>query len=306
MRYAIALGVHGSTQGGDFDLVWSEAEPRTWLRYAGRLASGGIDAAGRTVEFHDLGAMAFNGPALYVGSGRDLLVFERDPGSGFLALHQKLTGDLAGKAMIWDWRRSRLLVAGEICNTWYSLSPFDGGLRLAQRDRRIIDGVFQCASNPSVGSLFSDSGFSSLYRINDGSMSVFAVGDDGNISFLRGGFEGEAYFRGLVAEDDRHVYTLTHNSTVTFERDADTGDLKRIGQLRFPRLVESLAISHDGAYLAVVGSRADPTYIVSLDDPAHPVIESTLPRFWPLTVLRWQVSVQGMPIRTGEIRGLRL
>ena len=48
---------------------WSEAEPRTWLRYAGRLASGGIDAAGRTVEFHDLGAMAFNGPALYVGSG---------------------------------------------------------------------------------------------------------------------------------------------------------------------------------------------------------------------------------------------
>ena len=185
--------------------------------------------------------------------------------------------------MIWDWRRSRLLVAGEICNTWYSLSPFDGGLRLAQRDRRIIDGVFQCASNPSVGSLFSDSSFSSLYRINDGTMHAFAVGDDGNISWLGGGFEGEAYFRGLIAKDDRHVHTLTHNSTVTFERDTDTGDLKRIGQLRFPRLAESLAISHDGAYLAVVGSGADPTYIVGLDDPAGSVIESTLPRFWPLT-----------------------
>ena len=282
VQYAIALGVHGSTQGGDFDLTWSEAEPPTWLRYAGRLAPGGIDAAGQRVELQDLGAMAFNGPALYVGSGSDLLVFERDPGSGFLALHQRLTGDLAGRAMIWDWRRNRLLAAGVHCNVWYSLSPFDGGFRLAQRDRQIIDGVLRCASNPSVGSVFSESGFSSLYRINDGILHAFAVGDDGNITWLGGGLDGEAYFRGLIAKDDSHVHTLTHNSTVTFERDTGTGDLKRIGQLRLPRSAESLAISHDGAYLAVVGSRADPTYIVSLDDPAHPLIESMLPRFWPL------------------------
>ena len=293
VQYAIALGVHGSTRGGDFDLTWSEAEPPTWLRYAGRLAPGGIDAAGQAVELQDLGSMVFNGPALYVGSGSDLLVFEREPEKGSLTLHQTLTGDLSGRAMIWDWRRNRLLAAGEICNTWYSLSPFDGGIRLAQRGRFVVDGVLQCASNPSVGSLFSDSSFSSLYRVNDGMLHAFAVGDDGSISWLGGGFEGEAYFRGLIAKDDRHVHTLTGRSTVTFERDTETGNLNRIASMRFPRSVESLAISHNGAYLAVTGSRGDPTYLVGLDDPAGPVVESTLPRFWPFA------SYGGRSVSTG-------
>ena len=98
---------------------------------------------------------------------------------------------------------------------------------------------------------------------------------------------------GLIAKDDRHVHTLTGNSTVTFERDTETGNLNRIASMRFPRSVESLAISHDGAYLAVMGLRGDPTYLVGIDDPAGPVVESTLPRFWPFA------SYGGRSVSTG-------
>ena len=282
VRYAIALGVGGSGQGGDFELTWSEAETPIWLRYAGRVAPGGYDSAGRTVDLHDLGAMAFNGPALYVGSGLGLLVFERDPVGGSLALHQVLGGGVPHDALIWDWPRGRLLGVRGRCK-WRQLAPFDGGLRLAEPDELIIDGTYPCAG-PNRGVVFADSTFSSLYRVNRGLMHVFAVDAGGDIRVVRGDFHlGEGYYRGLIAHDDSHVYVLAQRSVVTFQRDAESGDLTRVDGMTFPHQLGSIAISQDGAYMAVVESRGERTDVLGLEDPAHPVIEATLDRFWPIT-----------------------
>ena len=105
-RYTIRLGTRAAapfgfarlvdtSTAGEFTIRWSESEAPVWLKYAGRLADGDLDANGNSVELQGPAGLALNGrgTVLYVASTLGMQVFERDVETGNLTFIQLLEDD---------------------------------------------------------------------------------------------------------------------------------------------------------------------------------------------------------------------
>lgn len=304
--YFVSVGSEGSGSGGEFELSWAESDPPTWLRYAGGLAPDGVDAAGRTLSLGDSGALAFNGPALYLGARSGLHVFERDPHGGALTLHQVLAGDFRSRAMVWDHRRGRLVVEGQSCREWRQLAPFDGGFRLAERQEIVVEAA-DCQDDTGLDTVFSDSSGSSLYRFGSDSFEVFAVDPDGAIRWVEGDQLSPANRTGLISRDDRYVYSLSFSTLITFQRDTGTGELTPVHRAALRssgNTVRSIALSDDGRYLVAVGRGGNPTEVFALEDPARPQALYRLSPFWTSPVSRHVTSRKGCQPAPGRVESL--
>ena len=275
-RIALRLGTRGDAEGGVFTLRWEEVEAPVWLRYVGRLADGGQDASGEPVELRNPRSMAFNGrgTALYAASELGLQVFERDPETGGLALAQTLSDDgLRWHSLFWDSHRKKLYA---IRYGGREFSPLDGThLKLQDEgELSIVDGKFH------ADSAFMDSSGSFLYRVNRWvgiEALAFEASDLKHVQAVEINNLRDA----LISNDDRHVYAVTDSSLITFERDAETGELARTETDVDLSEAEAVAISGDDRHLFVI-EEDEPTSVFQLeDDPANPRLLHALPRFGP-------------------------
>ncbi len=287
--YAVSVGVHGAGTGGEFKLAWAETDPPAWLRYVGHLAPEGVDAAGRPLNLGDTGALAFNGPSLYLGAASGLHVFEREPYSGALTLRQVLEGDFHARAMVWDNHRERLVVEGQSCREWRVFAPVDGGMQLAEGDQIVVDAA-PCQDVSGLATVFSDSNGDSLYRFGAESFDVFAVDPDGAMRWVERGVlpQESARRTGLISRDDRYVYSHSNHVLITLQRDAGTGALTQVHEVATEIVFlsdRSIALSDDGRYLVSVGHGGFRTQVFGLEDPARPQLLDTLhsSRTWPVS-----------------------
>ena len=281
-RYMIRLGARGRPGDGGFTMNWGEADPPVWLRYAGRLADGDLDANGTSVQLRGPFSLAFNdrGTALYAASKLGLQVFERDPETGGLTFLQLVDDDnLGSSSLIWDPHRRELYAHD--CGTWRRFAPRDGNQRELGDE-----GTFSITGDPvgaaCSGDVFMDSGGSFLYAVIPGSsLQVLALETPGRLRNIQT-LQPEDLQRATISHSGSHVYAITRFSLHAFERDADSGRLDRVdyhGSLRSS--AEALVISSDDRYLFVFDDSGHQTNVFGLeDDPSHPRVLGTLPQFW--------------------------
>ena len=275
-HYTIALGVGGSGRGGEFTLRWDETEAPVWLRYVGRLADGARDSNGHPVEIRGPGNLALHGDgeALYLASALGLQVFERIPATGALNFLQLLEGDLQRSLLLWDAHRTRLLA--DDCGTWRSFGPVGGGRALEDKGELTAVGEPGTCGNH----LLMDSHGSFVYRIGNDRVDLFAVEESGDLRFVQL-YENGRLQRALISNTGSHVYAVTENSLISFERDAETGALTRTdSETSLSWRGEALAISDDDAYLFVFDNFGQQTNVFQLEDPSNPRRIQSLPRFW--------------------------
>ena len=275
-RLYVRLGTLGGSAGGEFTLRWEEAEPPVWLRYAGGLADGDLDANGKPLELRGMGSLAFNnrGTALYAASELGLQVFERNAETGGLTLVQLLEDDLGSSRLIWDAHR-RKLYAGH-CGTWRQFALLDDGPRAKLRDGEAlpVGGNSGC-----FNALFMDAPGSFLYVAGWDEIDVLAIETSGLKPVQA--MDVDADLQGaLISNDERHVYAITDYSLLAFERNAETGELTKVGTEQSLSRAGALAISDDDRYLFTIGKNDERTTIFQLDDdPAHPQLLDALQRF---------------------------
>lgn len=268
IRYAIAVGVHGDAEGGQFDLRWAAVDAPAWLRYVGRLEPWGADARGTTVELRGPSAMATAGAALYLASEVGLQVFRADPESGGLTLRQTLRVDLEGRPMVWDEQRSRLLVQGDSCDAWRVFHARRDGLRLV--DRSILRSVGDTSCS-SFDELHVSGDGANLYRNSVGRIDIFAVDPGGEIAHRRTVHGMGAHV--ALGEDGGFLYAAELGGLATYRRRMETGDLEFLGweQVALASL-DAIAIG-DGMLFVVfdpLDGAGPRTAAYALDDPAAP------------------------------------
>ena len=283
-RYVIRLGSYyydaagfGGAGRGDFELSWGAGDPPAMLRYVGSIADGQIADDGSEVDLGSLGDQAFNadGTELYVASTDGLVVFDRDPATGELAVQDTL-GDypipLFGPSpdLIWDDAGDALIAAS--CDAWNKFTPKEGG---GIEHAGEIAGA-PCATQPLIvhGDL--------VHNLVDGFVIETYRFDEGHDAVsLEGNFFIPDLAMAVVTPDGNNMYVVTddgsgENTMYVAERDADAGTLLISSIIPggeepgVPGLegVRGMAVSDSYLYLSV-GSGAD-TLVFDLADPDNP------------------------------------
>ena len=292
-RYTIRLGARGAAAGGEFTIRWGESEAPVWLKYAGRLADGDLDANGNSVELQGPSSLALNdrGTALYAASRLGLQVFERDLVTGNLALVQWLEDDdLEDSSLIWDAHRAQLYAHRN--GMWHQFAPVDETQRgLRDEDTLLVTGP-PGSANRSID-VFMDSGGSFIHAVipSSGQLQVLAFDTPSELRHVQT-LEVPDLRHALISNSDSHVYAITSWSLLVFERDAGTGRLTQVTQVRDAGLwslgLRAMAISSDDRYLFVFDDNGKRTALFQLeDDPSNPNFLDTLPPFWNEPFWNW-------------------
>lgn len=279
--YLIRLASSSYRDGGEFSLRWEVSEPPVWLRYVGRLSEGDATVNGVGLEIGPVFDLTLNpaGDVLYVAADESLSVFERNAGSGALALLQQLP--LRHHARIaWDERRGALYGYDFEERALLRFRP-GAGARLA------VDGRLGLAhGNNDVWQLLLDATGNWLYvtfrRVFEpgGEVLVFAFDEASGELQQRQRLELDVQPGQLsFSADGGHLY-LTQEAgaaVVVFQRDADTGELTA------GRTIEALgvsggtaAVSDDGRYLFTAFDSAG-ARVFSLQNPSNPREVGSLP-----------------------------
>ena len=296
-RYVIRSGTYlrdtdGTSGGerGDFELSWRPTVPPAQLRYVHSVTSGQIAADGSVVVLDTLGSQAFNpdGTELYVASRAGILVFDRDPATGKVALAETLADypveDLFAK-MIWDDAGSALLVAG--CRAWlkFTAAP-GGGIEYAGT----IDGAPCPHSDVLVqGDFVHD-------VVTPWMIETFEF-DEGHNALRSTGLNMiPDVTRAAMTADGENIYAIADDggeySLIAMERDPETGSLRistiiedgSFTGVEYGRAVEGLSdvqgLTVHGPYLFVsAGSGGADTLAFDLADRANPVFLGNQPSF---------------------------
>ena len=287
-RYTIRLGARGRNGSGDFTMNWEETKPPIWLRYAGRLADGDLDASGTSVQLRGPSSLAFNGrgTALYVASKLGLQVFERDPRTGGLSFDQLLEDDgLEDASLIWDPHRDHLYA--HRCGTWRRFAPLDETQREVEDEGTIsVSGDPPNAAECGTGiyrDVFMDEAGSFLNVVlpSAGRLQVLALDAEGELRHVQT-LDVSGLRRAVISNGGSHVYAVTGFSLLVFQRNANTGRLTQTAyHTSLTWRAEALAISGDGRYLFVFDDDGKRTRVFQLeDDPSNPRELGALPPFW--------------------------
>ena len=295
VRYTIRLGLTGDAPGDEFTLRWGAAEPPVWLRYAGRLDDGDLDANGHPVALPDPGDLAFNstGTALYVGTALGLRVFERAPETGALALVQSVGGDVSESSLVWDPRREKLYAHD--CGTWRIFAPVDGAHRtLWEAGTLTLIGAAQSAA--LCGDVLMDSGGSFLYVLErwGGALQVLTFNfpilsnlTGGTLRLVQTVEIDDDMTSALISNSGRHVYVLTGHALLVFQRHPGTGELAQVGAAGDLQEARAIALSDDDRHLFVFDDAGNQTLLFQLDDPSNPQVLDTLPPFGNVPSWEW-------------------
>ena len=209
-RYRIALGTINDHRS-EFQMKWEEVDPPAWIRYAGRLGDGELDALGNRVEIRGPRGLALRdeGDALYVATDPGLVVFERDIESGELAFVQLLETPLPDASLVWDSHRTRLLAGN--CAEWHVFTPVEAGPELEHQ------GEIDAADDPGTcaDTLSMDADGTYLYRVGSGRLDVFSVDTSGDLRHVEG-LDGVK--RAVLGRDGRNVYTMGDFAITTYQR----------------------------------------------------------------------------------------
>ena len=287
-RYTIRMGARGRDGGGEFTMHWSETEAPVWIRYAGRLADGDLDASGTTVQLQGPSSLALNhrGTALYAASGLGLQVFGRDPETGDLTFVQLLEDDgLEDASLIWDPHRDHLYA--HRCGTWRRFAPVD------ETQREVEDeGTISVSGDPPnaagcgtgiFGDVFMDEAGSFLNAVlpSAGRLQVLALDAEGDLRHVQT-VEVFGLKRAVISNGGSHVYAVTDSSLLVFRRNANTGRLTQTAyRTSLTWRAEALAVSNDVRYLFVLDNNGQTTRLFSLaEDPSNPREIGTLEAFW--------------------------
>ena len=279
----------------EFTLHWSEHAAPAWLRYVGQYADGDIDAAGSVIDLPEPGKMAFNteGTELYVLSEAGLLVFERNPESGRLTWAQTVREVpiiWTRSTLLWDSHRSRLYER-TYCK-WQGFIPREGSVGL-EYEGNVPGG--DCDRYGADVTLFMDSTGSFLHVVDPevDQIKTYAVNASGNRFRHVENIQVDQLKHGIISSNDLHVYTVTEESLVVFERNANTGRLSLALALRNGDLndegppidglssLEEVTVAGKGRYLFTSGSLTEGTSVFDLhDDPSNPRFLGSFRHSW--------------------------
>ena len=281
-RYRIWLGTRGSADG-EFTIRWSESEAPVWLKYAGRLADGDLDANGNSVELQGPAGLALNGrgTVLYVASTLGMQVFERDVETGNLTFVQLLEDDdLEDSSLIWDAHRAQLYA--HRCGAWRRFAPVD------ETHQELRDeGMLPVTGSPDAADcnveIFMDSGGSFIHTVApmSGQLQVLAFDTPSDLRHVQT-LEVPGLKRALISNGDSHVYAATNRSLLVFERESETGWLTETGKNDEGLWdLEAIVIGGDDQYLFAFDVNGKRTTVFQLeDDPSNPQFLDMLPPFW--------------------------
>ena len=288
-RYTIRLGGRGRDGGGEFTMHWGETEAPVWLKFAGRLADGDVDADGTSVQFRGPSGLALNddGKALYAASRLGLQVFERDPSSGELTIVQTLEDDgLEDSSLIWDPHRDKLYA--HRCGAWRRFAQLDE-TRQELEDEGTVSVIgdppaaVECGAG-EFGDLFMDQAGSFLNVVFPSAdrLQVLALGEQGGLRHVQTVKDAWGVKRAVISNDGSHVYAVTDSSLLVFRRNSISGRLTQTAyRTTLTESAEALAVGGDGGYLFVFDDNGGRTRVFLLeDDPANPRELGTLPPFW--------------------------
>ena len=272
VRYAIAVGITGNAKGGAFDLKWARVDSHVGLRYVGGVAPLGRDASGETVELRGLKAMAAGGSALYLASEIGLQVFHADPETGALDLRQTFAVDLGHVPVVWDGKRSRLLVQGGSCGAWRVFDANQDGLGLVEGAVLMSEAPKGCTG---LDELRISSDGRNLYRgTRDDGIHVFTLDGLGRIAY-----QSTTTWSGAsiaLSNDGGFLYALDLGTLFTYRRNGATGGLDYIEPAKIVTAypAQDVAVRDDTlfvTYSQLVGDVEGPRVAAyALDDPAAP------------------------------------
>ena len=268
----------------EFTLRWSNHAPPAWLRYDGRYVDGDVDESGSIVDLWEPGNMTFNseGSELYAASESGLVVFERDPESGQLTWAQTLhylVGSARRTYLLWDSHRS-ILYMFSACD-WQRFVPLEGAVGLEDGGGVLGGG---CIGGEGTA-LFMDSTGSFVHVVDSASeqIATYALNASGDRFRHVGNIKVDRVRHGVISSSGRHVYAVTEESLVVFDRNARTGRLSLVLTLRngdqadhgLPidglSSLESLAVVGSGDYLFTFSNLLVGTVVFDLrDNPSTP------------------------------------
>ena len=224
-RYAVRVGALGVSPPGEFTLSWSENGLPAWLRYAGALRNGYLDAGGNLTQLASPGSIAFNadGSELYVATSLGLQVYARDPEDGALAHLQTAAGADPGARLFFDEPTGSLIAAS--CTGWRKYAGSETGDGLAPATPiggaiRCVNGELLRGPDGSVLHLVSTPGIVNLQFDENRS----ALAETGQVALP----DIAAAAIGPAAD---YVYASTADGLHVLARDAGTGALKFVHTL---------------------------------------------------------------------------
>ena len=272
VRYAIRVGSDAWSRGGDFQLSWDEHGPPAWLRYAGSLTDGDLDAGGTLVETAAPRSLALNaeGTALYAATALGLQTYVRDAESGGLRLAQTLAGVDHQALLLWDAQTATLIAAS--CAGWQRFAPLAGGAGLAPAGE--LQGMAPCPGNAAL----RDASGSYIHIVRDSwAIETYRLDEErSTVDFVEAAqiFGVQA---AVMGDNDDLMYVAAFDSLHVFARDTETGQLKRlvpddVDGTPIPGYgdVRLLAVDASGRYLLAFSDGGRETSAFDLDDRAAP------------------------------------
>ena len=296
-RYAIRVGSGGEL--GPFSLDWVLDGPPAWLRFAGVVQDGDVDADGALIRMSGVQALAFNddGSQLFAASLRGLQRYERDAAEGALRVGQTISGIDSAAALRWD-ARTRTLLAGT-CDGWLAFAADEDG---TLQDGVPLGGVAPCPGDAMLWD--STNTFLHVLQAPAG-LGVYAL-DAERSSFALVGFQPiDGIQAATLSADDGFLFAATSQATLgIYARDAATGalalratlpadeDSEDAGQVMEALYdVRLLAVDASNRYLLAFGQSGLAAAAFDLADVAAPQLLATASAFTRGWVTRIQAGI---------------
>lgn len=216
-RYAVRVGSVGNP--GPFSLGWVLDGPPAWLRYAGPVQDGDLDAAGALIRMSGIQTLAFDdGGQLFATSLLGLQRYQRDAADGALRVGQTISGISPNAALHWDGQ-TRTLLAGT-CDGWVAFATDEDG---ALHDGAPLGDVAPCPGD----AVLWDSTSSFLYVLTERvGIDIYALNAERSAFALVGNEPIDGIQAATLSSDDGFLYAATSPAALgIYARDPATGSL---------------------------------------------------------------------------------
>lgn len=269
-RYAFRVGTDGTARGSEFALSWAPNGSPTWLKYAGAVADGDVDAGGSILDLASPDSIALNddGSELYVATESGLQVYTRRAGTGALTHLQTLDGVDHSAALFWDTHGSAVIAVA--CSGVHKFATAESGAGLDEGVE--IAGVVPCiADELPPGTVLRDASGAFIHFVGPFGIVTLRFDEDRTAVELAGGVPIFGIAAAALGSTDEFLYVATGQGLQVFLRDVATGALAPVSAHATDVLFTLLLAERSGRYLfGVTEDRGVAAF--DLADPTAPAL----------------------------------
>ena len=266
--YAIRIGTRGNAPGRQLVLSWEKLAPRLYMRYAGRLFPGGLDAAGNAVEIRNVTSLTLNsdGDRLYLASELGLQGFKRDAETGVLTFEQLISLQ-RGSRLVWDEHRDWLLAV--LCSGIRVFSPIGDASGSLQDAGELTILLQRSCQSKQVAFIDREGKF--IYTVSYKFLKTLEYTSADSAKLIQT-LVIDNLRAAVLSNNNHYVYALSDSSLLTFERDTETGELTQTASSSLSNGT-ALAISSEDEILFVFDNEGPHVRVFGLsEDASRPVV----------------------------------